>query len=633
MSISSHTSLDILKKYWGYDEFRPPQGQIIDSVLEGNDTFVLMPTGGGKSLCYQVPAVIMDGVTLVITPLIALMKDQVANLEKRGIQARAIYSGMYKDEIEDILNRAVNKRISLLYLSPERLSSPLFKSYLEDMPVSLVAVDEAHCISQWGYDFRPAYLDIAQVREYTEAPMLALTGSADPIVIEDIITRLDFKSGYQIFKKSFARENLCYRIKYSQQKTKCIAEDYKQKFSAIVYAGTRGNTEKTCSRLRQKGISADFYHAGLTGKERQIKQDNWMKESPPMMICTNAFGMGIDKPNVRQVFHTLIPSSPEAYYQEAGRAGRDGKFSTATLIFSERDLDYLDLQIRQNRFSYEEAQHMYDQVHASYSIPYNAGAYEYFSIDEVMLAKKLDFNIYKVLSFLKFFHQEGFWEYKDSEWDIRPSVKAYKLPNGNSDPTSADHNSQKVLSALFRLYQNIRYNFQKINIEHLSMVSELSQETVLQSLKYLNQEKCIDLRIPTEGSSLLLLRDRVPSSELTYNQSKLKKLKEKDELKANQMKSYVKNRTICRPKMLISFFGEEVEKDCGICDVCQRNKGKISKDKLCTFVRSQEKPHIKALQEKFFTEDREDFLNWLRLGIQLRWWEISSTGNIKLLIK
>ncbi len=632
MTTTKNKSLQALKKYWGYEDFRPPQAEIVASVLDGKDTFVLMPTGGGKSLCYQVPAVMSEGVTLVITPLIALMKDQVANLKKRGIEARALHSGLYRDEIENILERAINGRIRLLYLSPERVQSALFTSYLEDLSISLIAVDEAHCISQWGYDFRPSYLEIASLREYTQAPIMALTGSADATVIDDIIAKLDFREGYQVFKKSFVRQNLCYRVKYASQKANTIADDYRPGFSAITYASTRGQTEKTAHRLSQMHLPSNYYHAGLSTQERDKRQSHWMQESPPMMVCTNAFGMGIDKPNVRQVFHAQVPPSPEAYYQEAGRAGRDGKFATATLIYSERDLEYLDLHLGQNNFDYSEAQKMYDLVFQQAGIAYGQGTGEQVAISEVELARKSGFSVYKILKFLKYFGHEGFWAYSENEWDLRPSIKAHRVPESQAEDQNMSDPTLKVHTALFRLYQNLRYQYQKVNLEQVSQRSQLDHNTVLRALHTLDKQGDITLRMPIEGSHLLILKDRVPSDELSYNTQKLKDLNQKEITKVYQMKEYVKNTTICRPKLLISYFGEEVEQDCGICDICQQYKGKINKEKLCTFVSAQKNPHIKDLQAKFFAQDRDAFLSWLRLGIQLRWWEVSGTGNIKLLL-
>ncbi len=623
----------VLRKYWGYEHFRDPQEAIIETVLSGQDCFALMPTGGGKSICYQLPAVMMEGTTLVISPLIALMKDQVDGLESRGISAKAIHSGMNRDEIEAVLVRALNGRLNVLYVSPERIHTTLFKSYAEDMDISLVAVDEAHCISQWGYDFRPSYLEIQSLREYTDAPFLALTGSADDRVIEDIIDHLGFRDKYKIFKKSFVRENICYRIVRTEQKLKTLSETYRSGFSAITYAGTRGLTEKISHFLKYRNIASDFYHAGLDTKSRTQKQQNWISEHPPLIVSTNAFGMGIDKPNVRQVFHTSPPSSPEAYYQEAGRAGRDEKFATATLFVSDDDPSKLDRLLEIRHFSAEEARQMYESLHSTLDIAIGSGAGHHFELDLLEFSNKIELNIQKVLNFLKFFEREGYWVFSEQNWDARPVARVKGGPE--SLHYLKENHLEKprlVLEALFRLYQDIRHADTRIVIPHIAQKIDMSTEHVSRHLKSLERMGLIYYRIPAEGPSLHLLQDRVPIEELHFDLQRLEYLRKKEEQKIAQMKSYLMNDSICRQKFLISFFGEDVQQDCGICDVCRdSSRPDINKDILCTFVRSIENPHIQNVQEKFFSQKKGDFLNWMRLGTQLGWWEIKKNGEMKLL--
>ena len=339
---------EILKQYWGYDEFRSLQEEIILSVLEGKDTLALMPTGGGKSITYQVPALVLEGICLVVTPLIALMKDQVEELQKRGIVAEAIYTGMGKEQIESTLNKAIAGKIKFLYVSPERLASEQFRARLKQMHLSMLAVDEAHCISQWGYDFRPSYLRIAEIREnFRQIPVLALTATATPRVAEDIQQQLKFEVPH-VLSKSFRRDNIAYVVRKANDKLGELLHILSSlKASAIVYVRKRAGAEELARFLKAKGIEADFYHAGLTSFQREQKQEAWKKGEVPVIVATNAFGMGIDKPDVRIVVHFDIPDSPEAYFQEAGRAGRDGKKAYAVLLYNEAALTALKKRVTQ----------------------------------------------------------------------------------------------------------------------------------------------------------------------------------------------------------------------------------------------------------------------------------------------
>ena len=416
----------ILKNYWGFDSFRPLQKVIIESVLKGNDTLALMPTGGGKSLCYQVPALAKEGMCLVISPLIALMKDQVENIRKKGITAFAIYSGMSRKEIVNTLKVATNSNCKFLYVSPERLETALFKEYLPGMDINLVAVDEAHCISQWGYDFRPPYLRIAALREeLPDIPILALTASATPEVQQDICEKLQFKDspkipasggweGRNIFRQSFERPNLSYSVFEVDSKiNKTIEVLTKVSGSAIIYCKSRKRTKEISELLQLQNISSDYYHAGLAQEDRNRKQEEWIQNKTRVIVCTNAFGMGIDKPDVRTVIHADVPDCLENYYQEAGRAGRDGKKSFAVLLYDEKDLHELDDLTTQRFPPLSEIKNVYQAVSNYLQISSNSGQGESYDFDIADFLKKFKLNSHTVLFSLKALEQEGWLAFNE----------------------------------------------------------------------------------------------------------------------------------------------------------------------------------------------------------------------------
>ena len=402
---------EILKQYWGYDEFRSLQEEIILSVLEGKDTLALMPTGGGKSITYQVPALVLEGICLVVTPLIALMKDQVEELQKRGIVAEAIYTGMGKEQVESTLNKAIAGKIKFLYVSPERLASERFRARLKQMHLSMLAVDEAHCISQWGYDFRPSYLRIAEIREnFRQIPVLALTATATPRVAEDIQQQLKFEVPH-VLSKSFRRDNIAYVVRKANDKLGELLHILSSlKASAIVYVRKRAGAEELARFLKAKGIEADFYHAGLTSFQREQKQEAWKKGEVPVIVATNAFGMGIDKPDVRIVVHFDIPDSPEAYFQEAGRAGRDGKKAYAVLLYNEAALTALKKRVIQGFPDKNYIRQVYRLLGDFFGLEEGLGHGLAFEFDPEHFVKTYKLELTTTLSAIKVLQVAGYLE-------------------------------------------------------------------------------------------------------------------------------------------------------------------------------------------------------------------------------
>jgi ATP-dependent DNA helicase RecQ len=392
----------VLKQYWGYDAFRALQEEIVQSVLDGKDTLALLPTGGGKSICFQVPVLLQPGICVVVSPLIALMKDQVENLKVRGIEAVAIVSGMSKREVDILLDNCVYGKIKFLYISPERLSSPLVQERIRHMNVNLFAIDEAHCISQWGYDFRPPYLQLAELRQlHPKVPILALTATATQQVADDIVSNLAFKNGFQVFRKSFERSNLSYVVAKEENKLKRLLNLlHKVKGSGIVYVRNRRETQELARQLSLEGVKADFYHAGLAAEMRSKKQDDWKANSLRLIVATNAFGMGIDKPDVRFVAHMDLPESLEAYYQEAGRAGRDEKKSYAVLLFNDSDMKNLERKLAQGSPSLADIQLVYHQLGNHFQVAYGAGEGLLFPFDVADFCKKYSLDPIKTLTIL-----------------------------------------------------------------------------------------------------------------------------------------------------------------------------------------------------------------------------------------
>ena len=563
---------EVLRRWWGYDGFRPLQRDVIDSVLSGRDTLALMPTGGGKSLTYQVPAMAVEGLTIVITPLIALMKDQVDALRKRGIAAVVVHSGMDARRIDMALDNCVYGDVKLLYISPERLATDTFRLRLDRMNVSFVAVDEAHCISQWGYDFRPSYLRIAEVREYApNAPVLALTASATDLVAEDIMRHLGF-SEKRILRASFSRPNLSYVVRETEDKFEQLMRVVQSvEGSGIIYASTREGTEQIAAKLKSEGVNAEFYHAGLPNMERSIRQTEWHSGKVRIMVATNAFGMGIDKADVRFVIHYTMCDSLEAYYQEAGRAGRDGKRSYAVLLTTAEDAPRIERRFENEFPPITEIKYIYERI-ANYlqvAIGDGEGASFIFNIYDFCHRERLFRG--RVESALKLLDINGYMtliEEHDKPAQLifncsRDSL--YKVNVGGND-------MDKLLRTILRLYDGVFSRFRTIDELLIATHAELSAERVHELLKVLWRMNVIRY-IPAARSPMILFQtERLPIKDIYISPDsygyRQKLMRERFE----NMLRYATSEDECRSQIIERYFGDKNAKECGVCDVCVRRK-------------------------------------------------------------
>lgn len=565
----------ILKQYWGYERFRPMQEDIIQSVLLGEDALALLPTGGGKSICFQVPALAQEGLCLVISPLIALMKDQVENLRRKGITAFAIYSGLSRREVITILKTATNSNCRFLYVSPERLETNLFKEYLPALPVNLIAVDEAHCISQWGYDFRPPYLRIAALREeLRDVPVLALTASATPEVQKDICEKLAFKKQH-IFRRSFERPNLSYSAFSVDSKINKIT-DILQKVPGcgIVYCKSRRRTKEISDQLNQNGIVADFYHAGLTQQQRNTKQEQWIRNEIRVIVCTNAFGMGIDKPDVRVVIHADVPDCLENYYQEAGRAGRDEKKSYAVLLHDEKELKKLKA-LPDTRFpSVENIRVVYQHLMNYLQVPSGSGAGNYYDFDLTDFVNKFRLDPQLVLHSLKALEQEELLSF-DEQVFLPAKVqfitgKEYLYEFEKNYPPL-----EPLIKTLLRSYEGIFDQPTQIHEKTLAYLLKKDEKEIIVDLKKLNAAAIIEYVPQKDSPQLFLIADRVLTENLRINSVHYAKRKQQFSERVAAMSQFVKDPLTCRSQYIAGYFGDEGTKPCGICDNCLR---KINKE-------------------------------------------------------
>lgn len=585
--------LSILKQYWGYDSFRGIQEDIINSIGSGKDTLGLMPTGGGKSITFQVPALAHEGLCLVITPLIALMKDQVQNLKKRGIKAVAVYSGMTKEEILTAFENCIFGDYKFLYISPERLDTEMFRIKLKSMKVSMITVDESHCISQWGYDFRPAYLKIADIRKLLPGiPVLALTATATPEVVTDIQQRLAFQKE-NVFRMSFERKNLAYIVRRTENKQEELLHILNHvSGSAIVYTRNRKRTKEICQYLNQEGITATFYHAGLTNDTKDQRQKSWSTGESRVMVATNAFGMGIDKPDVRLVVHIDFPDSPEAYFQEAGRAGRDGLKSYAVLLYARSDKTILKKRLADTFPEKEYIRQVYEHINFYYQMAMGDGlgrTYA-FNIDEFCHNFK-HFPV-QVDSALKILTRAGYLEYTDEQdnnsrlmFTLRRD-ELYRINEGSPD-------TEKLLRIILRSYTGVFSDYAYINEDLLAQRSGLTRQQVYECLISLTRQNILHYIPGKKTPYIIYTRERQETDRLHFSKEVYEDRKASYERRIKAMLEYADSDHVCRSRMLLRYFGEKNRHNCGQCDVCLQK-------------------HESGLKQGEFKEIREILINRLK---------------------
>ncbi len=568
---------DILKQYWGHDEFRPLQEEIIQSVLDQKDTLALLPTGGGKSICFQVPAMVMEGICIVISPLIALMKDQVENLQKRGIQAIAIVSGMGKREIDIALDNCIYGPIKFLYLSPERLLSDLVKERIKYMNVNLLAVDEAHCISQWGYDFRPPYLHIAEIREiHPKVPVLALTASATEKVQEDILIKLNFKNR-NIFRKSFERVNLSYSVLNQENKLQKLVDICNGvKGSGILYVRTRRDTVELAKYLNQNNIAAQYYHAGLNLEERAQKQNYWLNDQVRVMVATNAFGMGIDKPNVRFVVHYEMPESLEAYYQEAGRAGRDEKKAYAVMLYQQRDKIAFEKKFEQNFPDINYIKQVYHFLCNYLQIPFEGGLEVSYDFNLADFCSKFQLEVLSAISAIKFLEHDEYFIL--SENALLPS-RLQVIVDGDDLYKFQVENAKydSFLKSILRLYGGAFDQFIQIKEFDIAKKNGIAKSLVVSYLEELDKLEIISYQKQTDLPLLTFLKSRIPITDLIIDAVYYQERKLNYHQKMLSVLNFIE-KDVCRSIQLLEYFDETEVKKCGICDVCLAEKRNLQQN-------------------------------------------------------
>jgi ATP-dependent DNA helicase RecQ len=562
----------ILQQYWKYNSFRPLQEDIITSILNGTDTLALLPTGGGKSICFQVPAMAKDGLCLVISPLIALMKDQVENLKRKGITALSIYSGMTRKEVVNTLRVASNSNCKFLYVSPERLETALFKEYLPSLPISLIAVDEAHCISQWGYDFRPPYLRIAQLREELPGiPVLALTASATPEVQKDICEKLKFEK-HAIFRQSFERPNLSYSVFNVDSKINKLLEILNNVAgTSIVYCRSRRHCKELAELLQMHGISSDFYHAGLKQEERNQRQHDWINNKTRVMVCTNAFGMGIDKPDVRTVVHVDIPDCLENYYQEAGRAGRDGKQSYAVLLYRAQELEDLKLLPAIQFPELPEIRKVYQSLMNYLQVPAGAGAEVYYPFDLGDFTRKFSLDVKLVLPSLKVLEQEEVLAFNDYVF-ISAKVQFTTTKEALYEFEKSHPALDVMIKTLLRTYGGIFDFPASINELMLAKLLKTSKDVVVQQLQQLHSFGIIAYEPPKDTPQVYFFKNRSATADLKINMQQFLERKKRYQERVEVMCTYVPEKSKCRGSFISNYFGDAATKDCGVCDNCLQKK-------------------------------------------------------------
>ena len=565
------TAQETLKEYWGYDSFRPKQEEIVSAALEGRDVLAILPTGGGKSVCFQVPGMMREGIAIVVTPLIALMKDQVQNLTDRGIRALCINAGMGRREVDNALNNALYGDFKFLYVSPERLGTRLFQSYVQEMKVSYIVVDEAHCISQWGYDFRPDYLQIGKLRELVDAPVIALTATATPQVAEDIMERLGFQDKCLI-KSGFERPNLSYIVRRTEDKLGQLLNICNSVGgTGIVYVRSRKKTEELSAFLSANGVSASFYHAGLGQQSRTDRQEQWKSDKIRVMVCTNAFGMGIDKPDVRFVIHFDVPDSPEAYFQEAGRGGRDGKRSFAVMLWNSSDVKRLR-QLETLSFpSLEYIEDIYHKVHIFYQIPYDTGVGRQLKFNLEEFCKHFNLQRSSAYYAIQYIEKTSHWTFSE-DVDISTKVQIMVDRNDLYDIEFQNPKLAYLLEILMRRYTGLYSYPVPIDEDYVAAQVGVQVPMLRQMLYQLSLEHVIRY-VPCDHATVIFLHhDRLRPKNVNLDPKRYAMLKSSFGERMQKMIDYVSQEETCRSAYLLEYFGQSESADCGTCDVCRAAK-------------------------------------------------------------
>ena len=625
------TPKEVLKQHWGHEEFRPLQEDIISSVLNGQDTLAILPTGGGKSVCYQVPGLLLDGCCLVISPLIALMDDQVDQLNKRDIDAAAIVSGMSFSESMSTIEACADGEIKFLYVSPERLESKKFAESLSSLPISLIAIDEAHCISQWGYDFRPSYLKIAAIRKwFPNVPVIAVTASATNKVKEDIVEKLNMKNA-AAFMTSFARPNLSYTAEKCDDKiNRIITIIEKVKGAGIVYCKTRKKTKELSDILKQRGVDSDYYHAGLDQEIRKQKQQAWREGKNSIIVCTNAFGMGIDKADVRTVIHADIPDCLESYYQEAGRAGRDGLPAYAILLYRLQELEELKIQPDIKFPSIGTIRKVYHALANYLQIPAGAGLGRYFDFDMADFLQKFKMDMKEVVYSLQALKQEQVISYLEQVY-MPSRVQFISGKEGIEEFESRYPELEPIIKALLRTYSGVFDHSVRIRESNLAWILKRDLQTIYEQLEMLNNTNIILYSPKKELPQLCYLQDRIRAEELNINYETYLQRKQEYAARIEKMIGYA-NTTLCRSVFIGQYFGDEAIKRCGICDRCREDKQKkigtdefqdiiskvldLLKTSPLTMAELLDNPEIEelALKEAILTLKRENLIKIVQDG-------------------
>lgn len=563
------TYKEILKQYWNYDNFRGIQEEIIESIGKGHDTLGLMPTGGGKSITFQVPALAQPGLCLVITPLIALMKDQVRNLRDRGIKALAVYSGMTREEIVVALENCIFGDYKFLYISPERLDTDIFRAKLRNMKINMITVDESHCISQWGYDFRPAYLKISEIRELLPTvPVLALTATATPEVVKDIQTKLGFREDSRIFRMSFERKNLAYIVRNTESKQEELLHILNSvSGSAIVYTRNRKRTQEVAELLVNNEITATFYHAGLNNDVKDQRQKSWLSGESRVMVATNAFGMGIDKPDVRLVIHVDLPDSPEAYFQEAGRAGRDGQKAYAVLLYAKSDKATLSKRITDTFPDKEYIRKVYEDVNYYFQMAMGDGLGCTFAFNLDEFCRNFKHFPVQADSALKILTRAGYLEYTDEQDNASRILftihrdELYKL-------RETDPETEKLINVILRSYTGLFTDYAYINEDSLAIRSGLTRQRIYEILLMLTRRHILHYIPRKKTPYIIYTRERQEAGRLAITRDIYEERKESYITRIKAMTEYATAEDKCRSRMLLRYFGEKNEHNCGLCDVC-----------------------------------------------------------------